>query len=55
MANYHHYNFLYFPFFFFFFFVFLGLHPQHMEVPKLGVDSELQLLAYKPQPQPCQI
>ena len=27
-------------------FVFLGLHPQHMEVPRLGVQSELQLLAY---------
>ena len=26
--------------FFFFFFVFLGLHPQHMEVLKLGVKSE---------------
>ena len=35
----------------FFFFVsiflpFLGQHPQHMEVPRLGVESELQLLAY---------
>ena len=32
---------------FFFFFVFLsilGLHPQHVEVPRLGVISELQLL-----------
>ena len=27
-------------------FVFLGLHPQHMEVPRLGVELELQLLAY---------
>ena len=26
-------------------FVFLGLHSQHMEVPSLGVESELQLLA----------
>ena len=25
---------------------FLGLHPWHMEVPRLGVKSELQLLAY---------
>ena len=25
---------------------FLGPHPQHMEVPRLGVESELQLLAY---------
>ena len=32
--------------FFFFFFVFLGLHPRHMEVPSLGVQSELQLPAY---------
>ena len=27
-------------------FIFLGLHPQHMEVPSLGVELELQLLAY---------
>ena len=33
-------------FFFFFFLVFLGLHPQHMEVPRLVVESELQSLAY---------
>ena len=26
--------------------VFLGAHPQHMELPRLGVKSELQLLAY---------
>ena len=25
---------------------FIGLHPQHMEVPRLGVEAELQLLAY---------
>ena len=31
---------------FFFFFVFLGPHPQHMDVPRLGVKSELQLPAY---------
>ena len=30
----------------FFFFFFLGLHRRHMEVPRLGVESELQLLAY---------
>ena len=30
----------------FFFFFFFGLHLQHMEVPGLGVKSELQLLAY---------
>ena len=29
-----------------FIFVFLGLHPQHMKVPRLGVQSEPQLLAY---------
>ena len=37
-------------FFFFFFcllsFVFLGPHLRHMGVPRLGVESELQLLAY---------
>ena len=35
---------------FFFFgllsFAFLGLHPWHMKVPRLGVESELQLPAY---------
>ena len=31
---------------FLFSFVFLGLHLRHMEVPKLGVQSELQLPAY---------
>ena len=30
-------------FFFFFYFFFLGLHLWHMEVPRLGVASELQL------------
>jgi len=29
-----------------FFFFFLGLYLQHMEVPRLGVELELQLLAY---------
>jgi len=33
---------------------FLGPHPQHMEVPRLGAESELQLLAM-PQPRQCQI
>ena len=36
-------------FFFFFFFLpfgFLRLHLRHMEVPRLGVESELQPLAY---------
>ena len=39
----------YFPIFFFFFLVFLpflGLYLRHMEVPRLRVESELQLLAY---------
>ena len=31
---------------FFFFFCFLGPHPQHMEVPRRRVQSELQPLAY---------
>ena len=30
----------------FFLFFFLGLHQQHMEVPRPGVKSELQLPAY---------
>ena len=29
-----------------FFFVFLGPHMKHMEVPRLGVELELWLLAY---------
>ena len=33
-------------FFFFFFGLFLGLHPQHIEVSRLGVKLELQLQAY---------
>ena len=33
-------------FFFFLSFVLLGQHLQHMEVPRLGVESELLLLAY---------
>ena len=32
--------------FVFFCFCFLGPHPGHMEVPRLGVKSELYLLAY---------
>ena len=38
-------SFLFFLSFFFFFF-FLGPHLQYMEVPRLGVELELQLLAY---------
>ena len=30
-----------FPYLFFFFFVFLGPHPWHMEVARLGVESDL--------------
>ena len=30
----------------FFFFCFLGLHPRDMEVPRLGVESEVQLPTY---------
>ena len=32
--------------FFFFFFFFLGMYLQHMEIPRLGVESELLLQAY---------
>ena len=32
-------------FFVFVFFCFLGLHPWHMELPRLGAELELQLLA----------
>ena len=32
--------------FYFLIFCFLGLCPWHMEVPRLGVESKLQLLAY---------
>ena len=37
-----------FSFFLYFFglFVFLGPHPRHLEVPRLGIESELQPLAY---------
>ena len=37
---------LLFFFFFFVFLPFLGPHPWHIEVPRLGIESELQLLAY---------
>ena len=33
-------------FLFYFIFCFLGLHPWYMEVPRLGVESELQLPSY---------
>ena len=35
-----------FLFIYFLIFVLLGLHPQRMEVPRLGVELELQLPAY---------
>ena len=35
-----------FGFFLFIYFCFLGLRPQPMEVPRLGVELELQLPAY---------
>ena len=34
------------PVIYFLYFAFLGLHPRDMEVPELGVELELQLLAY---------
>ena len=37
---------LLFYFIIFFYFCFLGPHLQHMEVPRLRVESELQLPAY---------
>ena len=41
-------------FFFKIFFLFSGLHLWHIEVPRLGVEAEIQLLAYA-QPQQHQI
>ena len=38
--------FMVFSFFLVFFFCFLGLHPWHMEVSRLGVESELELPDY---------
>ena len=35
-----------FLFYSFFLFCFLGLQLWHMEIPRIGVESELQLLAY---------
>ena len=45
--------------FFFFWLVFLGLHLRHVEVPRLGVQSELLLPAYTtatatPDPEPTE-
>ena len=39
---------------FIYLFSFSGLHPRHMEAPRLGVELELQLPS-TPQPQECQI
>ena len=39
-------NELLFILFYYYYYCFLGLHPWHMEVPMLGVQLELQLLAY---------
>ena len=39
---------VHFIYLFIYLFSFLGPHLQHMEVPKLGVESELQLPAYVP-------
>ena len=48
LPTYHVYSlfFLSYFFFFFFFFCFLGLYQQHMEVPRPGIETELQLPAY---------
>ena len=35
-----------FYFYLFIYLVFLGLYPHHMEVPRLGVELEMQLLSY---------
>ena len=37
---------LFMDLFIYLFIFFLGLHLRHMEVPKLGVELELQLLGY---------
>ena len=38
--------FVFWGFVFVFVFVFLGPHPWHLEVPRLGIETELQLPAY---------
>ena len=40
---------------FFLLFSFLGPYLQHMEVPRVGVESELQLSAYTATPDPSRI
>ena len=44
-TTYSYTNLNFFLLFWFFFCFFLGLHPQHMEVSRLGVELELQLQA----------
>ena len=47
-----------FSFSFLFFFFFLGLHLWHIEIPMVGIESELQLPAYTTataMPDPSQI
>ena len=39
-------TFIFFLFFVFCFFAFLGLYQWHMEVPRLGVESELRPRVY---------
>jgi len=39
--GYERFTFLLLTIFFFFFFFFLRLYPRHMEVPRLGVESDL--------------
>ena len=41
-----HHSFFFFLIFLLLFLVFFGLHPKHMEVPRLSVESKLQLPAY---------
>ena len=48
ILNVHFYEFssdAFYLFIYLFIFVFLGLYPQHIEIPRLGVKLELQLLA----------
>ena len=49
------YRILGFVFVLFFLLVFVGLHPWHMEVPRLGVESELHTCQFTSQPQQRQM
>ena len=42
-------------FLFFFFWSFLGLHLRHMQVPRIGVESELQLPAMQDPSHVCNV